>query len=55
LGQALHAGAGHLDQLGAGAHALTSSYIAHQSGPGGDECAMRKQMREEAEKARATL
>jgi hypothetical protein len=53
--QALHAGCCHVQQFGAGAHALTSSYIAHQSGPGGDECAMRKQMREEAEKARATL
>ena len=53
--QALHAGCGHVEQFGAGAHAFAGSYIAHQAGPGGDERAVLQQMREETEKARATL
>ena len=35
--QALHAGCGHVQQFGAGAHAFTVGNIAHQAGPGGGE------------------
>ena len=53
--QALHAGCGHVQQFGAGAHAFAIGNIAHQARPGGDERAMRHQMREDAAKARAAL